>query len=33
MELIASYDDICAGYGGWRADLFLYGASHLSRMR
>ncbi|MEO8521033.1 MAG: molybdopterin-dependent oxidoreductase, partial [Acidobacteriota bacterium] len=25
MELIASYDDIGAGYGGWRADLLHYG--------
>ena len=24
MELIASYDDIGAGYGGWRADLLHY---------
>jgi DMSO/TMAO reductase YedYZ molybdopterin-dependent catalytic subunit/thiosulfate reductase cytochrome b subunit len=24
MELIASYDDIGAGYGGWRADLLYY---------
>jgi sulfoxide reductase catalytic subunit YedY len=25
MELIASYEDIGAGYGGWRADLLHYG--------
>jgi len=25
MELVASYDDIGAGYGGWRADLLHYG--------
>ena len=24
MELVASYDDIGAGYGGWRADLLHY---------
>jgi hypothetical protein len=25
MELVAAYDDIGAGYGGWRADQQHYG--------